>query len=224
MGQHDGILSADPDYVSNGRTIPVLSVDTLTDMVAFGDTMPTATALNAVIEAHIPIFIRSVFQPTHPGTYIQPITNPEIADTGPIVVQKLVGTIRASGLEPEAGLKALHEDRIPVATSDNGRTFFVHQAHLNSAHHTLSQSFPTANLQIQQEPNALVTALGIDRSILHDLQNGIQTALDNIGIASPVIITSTGPRESTHLSTFVPPENIEIVVNEIHHLILKQGK
>ena len=219
MKHKDGILSADPDYVTGATTIPVLTTNTLSDLADYGVEIPHITTLSAAIEARIPIFVRSIFQPTHPGTYIQPWTNAASTPIGPIVIQNPVGSIRASGLDPQAALATLHANGIPAVRSDEGAAFFVNQAHLSRARHALNQFSADATLGEQPDSQALVSLLNIHASSQNGLRDDMQAILRNLGIAPLQILSTLGRSGDTNLSTLVPSESVAAVVNEVHNLL-----
>jgi aspartate kinase len=66
----DGIMTADPKIVQSARMLSQLSYGEAAEMAIFGAKAMHPSALEPVIEAHIPVRIRNVFNPEHPGTLI----------------------------------------------------------------------------------------------------------------------------------------------------------
>jgi aspartate kinase len=66
----DGIMTADPKIVPSARMLPELSYGEAAEMAIFGAKAMHPSALEPVIEAHIPVRIRNVFNPENHGTLI----------------------------------------------------------------------------------------------------------------------------------------------------------
>jgi aspartate kinase len=66
----DGIMTTDPKIVKSARMLPQLSYGEAAEMAIFGAKAMHPSALEPVIEAHIPVRIRNVFNPENPGTLI----------------------------------------------------------------------------------------------------------------------------------------------------------
>jgi aspartate kinase len=66
----DGIMTANPKIVQSAKMLPELSYGEAAEMAIFGAKAMHPSALEPVIEAHIPVRIRNVFNPENPGTLI----------------------------------------------------------------------------------------------------------------------------------------------------------
>ena len=66
----DGIMTTDPKIVQSAKMLPELSYGEAAEMAIFGAKAMHASALEPVIEAHIPVRIRNVFNPENLGTLI----------------------------------------------------------------------------------------------------------------------------------------------------------
>ena len=66
----DGIMTTDPKVVQSARRLPQLSYGEAAEMAIFGAKAMHPSALEPVIEAHIPVRIRNVFNPENHGTLI----------------------------------------------------------------------------------------------------------------------------------------------------------
>jgi aspartate kinase len=66
----DGIMTTDPKIVQSAKMLPQLSYGEAAEMAIFGAKAMHPRALEPVIEVHIPVRIRSVFNPENPGTLI----------------------------------------------------------------------------------------------------------------------------------------------------------
>jgi len=66
----DGIMTTDPKIVQSARRLSQLSYGEAAEMAIFGAKAMHPSALEPVIEAHIPVRIRNVFNPENHGTLI----------------------------------------------------------------------------------------------------------------------------------------------------------
>jgi aspartate kinase len=66
----DGIMTTDPKIVPSAKRLPQLSYGEAAEMAIFGAKAMHPSALEPVIEAHIPVRIRNVFNPENHGTLI----------------------------------------------------------------------------------------------------------------------------------------------------------
>jgi aspartate kinase len=66
----DGIMTTDPKIVQSARRLPQLSYGEAAEMAIFGAKAMHPSALEPVIEAHIPVRIRNVFNSENHGTLI----------------------------------------------------------------------------------------------------------------------------------------------------------
>jgi len=66
----DGLMSADPEYVQNARVLPTSSYREVSEMARYGAKVLHPHAIEPIIQAHIPLRIRSLEHPENTGTYI----------------------------------------------------------------------------------------------------------------------------------------------------------
>ncbi len=66
----DGILTADPNIVSQARTLEVLSYSEAAELAYFGADVLHPKTIRPVEERGIPLRIRNSFNPAHPGTLV----------------------------------------------------------------------------------------------------------------------------------------------------------
>jgi aspartate kinase len=66
----DGIMTTDPKIVQSAKMLPELSYGEAAEMAIFGAKAMHPSALEPVIEAHIPVRVRNVFNPENLGTLI----------------------------------------------------------------------------------------------------------------------------------------------------------
>jgi aspartate kinase len=68
----DGIMTTDPRIVPTARVIPVLSYGEVGEMAYFGAKVLHPKTIQPVIDRDAPVRVRNTFNPSHPGTLIQP--------------------------------------------------------------------------------------------------------------------------------------------------------
>src|SRR5690606_31004567 len=135
------------------------------DLAVHGLHIPTTVSITPAVEARIPVYIRSVFDPTHPGTYIQPR---EDADSLPVIIARKnirILTLTGENLNVDAGLQALEAEHITalVGFSDTDTLHFILRVdQANIARLALSQVFTGARIESENMRSALVTLIGTD--------------------------------------------------------------
>ncbi len=68
----DGVMTTDPRLVSSASVIPVLSYREVGELAFFGAKVLHPKTILPVMDRGMPILVRNTFNPTHPGTRIQP--------------------------------------------------------------------------------------------------------------------------------------------------------
>jgi aspartokinase/homoserine dehydrogenase 1 len=68
----DGIMTTDPRIVPTAQVIPVLSYGEVGEMAYFGAKVLHPKTIQPVIDREAPVRVRNTFNPSHPGTLIQP--------------------------------------------------------------------------------------------------------------------------------------------------------
>ncbi|MBZ0298784.1 MAG: hypothetical protein K8J31_03540 [Anaerolineae bacterium] len=219
MTQQDGILTADPQMVPDARSVPVIASDLLTDLAHHGLNVPTASALAPAIEAQVPVFIRSIHNPTHPGTYIQPAPQAP-GDALPILIaRKPIRAIHVTGSEHDSsdGVRALAEERIDAMVGQAAPgtlDFFLRVEQANVARLILSQAYPSARIDAETEREGLIVLIGTDP----DSAAYLARHLD-----SPARLVSM-EGQGQHPAILLPEGSIEAAVEKIHNLTLPQSK
>jgi aspartate kinase len=66
----DGVMSADPRFVPDARTIPTLSYREVAELAYYGAKVLHPKTIRPCIENGIPLRIKNTFNPDHPGTVI----------------------------------------------------------------------------------------------------------------------------------------------------------
>ncbi len=68
----DGVMTTDPRLVPDARVIPVLSYKEVGELAFFGAKVLHPRTILPVMDRGMPIRVRNTFNPSHPGTRIQP--------------------------------------------------------------------------------------------------------------------------------------------------------
>jgi aspartokinase/homoserine dehydrogenase 1 len=66
----DGIMTSDPKYVREARTISALSYAEAMELSHFGAKVLFPLSIHPAMEKNIPVFVKNSFNPAHPGTLI----------------------------------------------------------------------------------------------------------------------------------------------------------
>jgi aspartokinase/homoserine dehydrogenase 1 len=66
-----GMMTADPRIVPNAKLIPRISYQEAMELSHFGAKIIYPPTIQPVMRAHIPVWIKNTFEPTHPGTLIE---------------------------------------------------------------------------------------------------------------------------------------------------------
>lgn len=65
-----GIYTCDPNVVEQAQPIPELSFQEATELAYFGAKVLHPSTMKPAAAAHIPVFVKNIFEPDHPGTKI----------------------------------------------------------------------------------------------------------------------------------------------------------
>jgi aspartate kinase len=94
----DGIMTADPRIISGAKMLPELSYQEAAEMAIFGAKAMHPRALEPVIEAKIPVRIRSTLHPENPGTLIADSENAKSAGAvKAVALMKDVAMVNVNG-------------------------------------------------------------------------------------------------------------------------------
>ena len=216
MTSRDGILTADPALVPQAESLPVLPMALLDVLAQHGLDVPTEADLQPVVAAQIPVYIRNAFNPTHPGTYIQPHTD-SAADPLPVIIarsQMRLLTVSGDDLDMAAARSALNAEQIPVLVDDStagSLLFFLRTDHANIARLVLGQALPGARMSLDSGRTGLITLINTDAA---------SAAL----LARHLDFPAQTYRVNGHAALTVPDESVKIAVEKIHNLTLPQSK
>ena len=104
----DGVMSADPRFVPDARTIPTLSYREVAELAYYGAKVLHPKTIRPCVENGIPLRIKNTFNPDHPGTVI---VSDEAAVQGDIkavtaVKRQSLVTIEGRGMMGVPGIAA----------------------------------------------------------------------------------------------------------------------
>jgi aspartate kinase len=104
----DGVMSADPRFVPDARTIPTLSYREVAELAYYGAKVLHPKTIRPCVENGIPLRIKNTFNPDHPGTVIVSNGTAEQGDIKAVTAvknQSLV-TIEGRGMMGVPGIAA----------------------------------------------------------------------------------------------------------------------
>lgn len=94
-----GMMTADPRWVLNARTIPNISYQEAMELSHFGAKVIYPPTIQPVMQKSIPTWIKNTFQPKHAGTLIEHVTNTPLGDGGIITGISSINQVALLSLE-----------------------------------------------------------------------------------------------------------------------------
>ena len=148
----DGVMSADPRYVPDARTLDALSYEEAMELAYFGAGVIHPRTLAPAVEHEIPITIRSTFAPERPGTRIHltgdgasVVKGFSTVDDVALLNLEGTGMIGVPGIAyrlfdalEDAGVSVI---LISQGSSEHSICFAVPQAHATAAQKAAEQAF-----------------------------------------------------------------------------------
>jgi aspartate kinase len=216
MQRRDGMMIADPRLLPEAQSVPVLPLHFLDDLASYGFGVPAASAFKQAVKSHIPIYIRNMNNPAHPGTYIHPEAAPDTAVI--IVTQKRMHhlSVTGTGLEHADVVALLAANRLPVLATE--ATFLIPAEQIVGGRTWLSELLPGAQFAVSNDSGALITLLGLSR----DMTPYIESVLKAAQIQPAHLIITSGYSSRRHLSILVPAEQLEAAVRKIYKVVARQ--
>lgn len=189
----DGILTADPNVVSNARVLRELSYQEAAQLARFGAEVLHPRTIGPVIESGIPLRIVNSFNPSDPGTRVSKDPDegrplwPSIVSVAGLRLLRLRGCADDWGLELAIeALRALAKAGIDVlmfsqSVSEQGLVLVVREADTAAARR---------GLLIDREDVSWRCA---DASLHHGMMNGlVLDSVESVGIISVIGFRSNG--------------------------------
>lgn len=123
----DGVLTADPNLVSEARTLREISYNEAAELAYFGAKVLHPKTLRPVAEAGIPVWIRNSFAPERPGTKITEIGHPTARGVKAITAISDVTLITVGG-RGIVGLPGVAARTFTAAANANANVLLISQS------------------------------------------------------------------------------------------------
>lgn len=209
----DGIKTVDPDLVADAHTISRLALDEMDALAFFGVDVPAGHTLAPVIEAGIPVAIRSIFEPTHTGT--------EISPTGlgnrSLVIRQRLREICVSDTRQDfaPGLKALAERGIQALTglAENHLCFYVAAPEVGSSRLTLEDVYGSCTTH----PDRLALVIFVGEMDAARLNAALEHAAVTLHKSTKIFRNDS---QTQHLAAVVADEDLKTAATTLHTLVL----
>jgi bifunctional aspartokinase / homoserine dehydrogenase 1 len=230
----DGVMTADPRFVSNARTIPRLTYREVAELAYYGAKVLHPKTIRPVVENGIPLRIKNSFNPDHPGTLIvgdHALANGAIKGVTAVANLALI-TVEGKGMMGVPGIAArtfgaVADSQVSVllisqASSEQSISFAVPDNVTERVIASLERAL-VVELQRQdidrvwaQRPVTIVTAVGAGMRGTPGIAGKIFSALGDNGVN--VIAIAQGSSECS-ISLVVAASEGRAAVNHIHALI-----
>ncbi len=196
----DGVMTADPRFVPNARTIPTLSYREVSELAYYGAKVLHPKTIRPCVENGIPLRIKNTFNPDHPGTVIVSDEEAEQGDIKAVTAvknQSLV-TIEGRGMMGVPGIAArafgavagiqVSVLLITQASSEQSICFSIPEAVAGQVTAALENQFveELARRDIDriwaEQPVSVITIVGAGMRGTPGIAGRIFTALGNAGV------------------------------------------
>ncbi|MFZ0544711.1 MAG: aspartate kinase [Candidatus Promineifilaceae bacterium] len=231
----DGVMSADPRFVSNARTIPTLSYREVAELAYYGAKVLHPKTIRPCIENGIPLRIKNTFNPDHPGTVI---VSDDAAEQGDIkavtaVKKQSLVNIEGRGMMGVPGIAArafgavagIHVSVLLITQSSSEQSicFSIPESVTGQVTTALESEFAKelARRDIDriwaERPVSVITTVGAGMRGTPGIAGRVFTALGNAGIN--VLAIAQGSSECS-ISLVVSGEETAEAELAIHKLII----
>lgn len=229
----DGMMSADPRELDDAHVIEELSYAEVAELTYFGARILHTRMVAPLKANHIPLLVKNVFNPQHPGTRIHansPDFPPQVkaitsspsiglmtsepADMGDILHLINTSLYQTIGVKPEVLITAQSPHArflcfiIPTSAGPDA---------LRHITLDLEARLSNANSKWTLTPVTIITAVGTRLNDSPRLLGDILVALDDI----PTLAISQGASHCS-LSVVVAPHDADRALRRIHRIIHKQ--
>jgi aspartate kinase len=230
----DGVMSADPRFVPDARSIPVLTYREISELAYYGAKVLHPKTMRPCVENDIPLRIKNTFNPQHSGTTI--VANNHGRNGGIKAVTAINGlnmlTVEGTGMVGVPGIAArtfgaVASSKVSVllisqASSEQSICFAVPEGAAQEVVDSLSAEFATelVNRDIDSiwamRDVSIVTIVGAGMRGTPGISGKVFTALGDSGINA--IAIAQGSSECS-ISVVVAAEDAGEAVAQIHSLI-----
>jgi aspartate kinase len=231
----DGVMTADPRFVPNARTIPTLSYREVSELAYYGAKVLHPKTIRPCVENGIPLRIKNTFNPDHPGTLIVSDDEAEQGDIKAVTAvknQSLV-TIEGRGMMGVPGIAArafgavagiqVSVLLISQASSEQSICFTIPESVAGRVTTALESQFieELARRDIDriwaEQPVSIITVVGAGMRGTPGIAGRIFTALGNAGVN--VLAIAQGSSECS-ISLVVSAAETAAAELAIHQLII----
>lgn len=215
-----GIYTCDPHVVSHARPIPELSFQEATELAYFGAKVLHPATMKPVASAHIPVYVKNIFDPDHPGTKIHHKKNEQRWAKAITYLQDIVIlTVTSAGEHSGHAFLArffdeLHRLHIPVSAVTTTEAAVSVALQAEYVDDRLSQRFGDAGSVTLQPDQSLISIVGCSfegaRAIRETMFNALQ---DN----EPSLISYSKAKQNFNIA--LPKTELIPAVCRIHNIL-----
>ncbi len=226
----DGILTADPNIVSQARTLAELSYSEAAELAYYGADVLHPKTIQPVVEHSIPLRIVNSFNPLHPGTLIVESPSPD-RELLPAIISTIGLSLIAIGSQDDSwalqmaarALQRLSEGGVDVlmfsqSFSEHNLNLIVRKQDQTHCLKTLSDAFENGrpdsvyNLGLQEQV-ATISVVGVPHWNEKGIVSHTFAALGNHG--TRVIAVAQAATEHS-VSFCIPEEQVTDTVRYLH--------
>ncbi|MDI6888496.1 MAG: aspartate kinase [Methanocellales archaeon] len=223
----DGVMTADPKFVPEARTLPVISYLEAMELSYFGAKVIHPKTIEPAIQKGIPVRVKNTFNPTHPGTTIVK-AHEEIRDiVKAVTIIKNVALINISGAAmagtPGVAARvftALAEADVNVmmisqGSSEANISIIVDETSLHKAINTLKSEFREDVVKsiTHDEDVCAIAVVGAGMAGTPGVAGRVFSAMGGVG--TNVRMISQGSSEA-NISFVVNEKDVEKAVRALH--------
>lgn len=235
-----GMMTADPRWVSNARTIPHISYQEAMELSHFGAKVIYPPTIQPVQQKNIPTWIKNTFAPDDAGTVIEQFSHPNIGDAGIITGISSINSIALLSLEgggmvgipgfSKRLFEALASERINVilitqSSSEHSICVAVNTTDAEKAKGAVDEAFEveihSGKVEpLKIEPDLSIIALVGDKMKSHPGISGrMFGALGRNGINIRAIAQGSSER---NISTVISSSDVKKGVNVLHEAFFEE--
>ncbi len=230
----DGIMTADPRVAPTARVIPVLSYGEVGELAYFGAKVLHPKTVQPMIDRGSPVRVRNTFNPSHPGTLIQPQSEITAGAVKAVTAIKNVSLISVEGrgmvgVPGIAGRTFMAVARasasmllISQSSSEQSFCFVIPssqvQAAIESMQHELRHELERKDVDRiwARDDIVIITTVGAGMRGMPGVASRVCGALANEGIN--ILVIAQGSSEYS-ISLVVAAEDANKAVQVLHNLV-----
>jgi aspartokinase/homoserine dehydrogenase 1 len=234
----DGILTGDPNIVPQARTLAELSYAEAADLAYFGADVLHPRTIRPVTESGIPLRIVNSFNPTHPGTLIVEMPNPD-RERLPAIISTTGLSLIAVGSQDDAwtlqmaarALQCLSEAGLDVLMFS--QSFSEHSLNLVVREQDQAHCLKTLSREFENERQGSVCSLGTKEKVATISVVGVpgwnetgivSHAFSALGKRSTRVIAVAQAATEYSVSFCIPEEQVADTVRFLHRELGLEGE